>query len=140
MSQRYKGKTWLYVLRDGHAVKIGITKNMEQRLDNLQTGNSRPIRVVTTRLFNTRSEAQAVEAAYHQIFRKKNVVNTAAWQSLYKRGKLANGTSEWFHLNFFEVRWVRRTLNNPTFVIRQGEVYRNARNKNRGRKRRRLAL
>ena len=75
---------WLYILTDGEIFKIGFTKDWLQRLRDLQTGNGRPLQIVTIK--------QHEQAAY--------------WEKrIHKWGRLSQyrqqGGREWYDVKGF---------------------------------------
>jgi predicted GIY-YIG superfamily endonuclease len=90
-------KSYVYLLLDGMNYKIGITTNMDNRIKELQTGNSRNISVVFYYPINS---AQKMEAMLHRKYKKKRV-----------RG-------EWFNLNQIDVNHIEFILKEVSGRVR----------------------
>ena len=64
----------VYLIRNqsaaGDCYKIGFTKNVKQRLKNLQTGNPNPLDVVCT---FASTQASLLETVLHRTFRVENI-------------------------------------------------------------------
>jgi len=80
----------LYLIDDDHMIKAGIADQHQiaNRHGNLQTGNPRPLRVVTLCFFYSREVAQAVETELKRRHAPRR----------------AGGGSEWFHVPREELR------------------------------------
>jgi hypothetical protein len=80
----------LYLIDDDYMMKVGVTgqQQIANRLDNLQTGNPRPLRVVTLCFFYSREIALVVEAELKRRHAPRR----------------AGGGSEWFDVPRDELR------------------------------------
>lgn len=63
-------KHYCYIVEAHKYVKIGYTKNLENRIDTMQTGNPHPIKLVCKFVYDTESAARAMEAHLHRRFRR----------------------------------------------------------------------
>ena len=90
--------TFIYIVRCGkqNLFKIGISKNVDKRLKQLQTGNPHKLKCIF-RIESLEIKAAKIEATIHQFFKeanKKHVLN------------------EWFNLTDDEVVGLAKCLNN----------------------------
>jgi hypothetical protein len=66
--QRVKGCSdwgYVYAIRDGEHVKLGVASNVTLRMFSLQTGNPRPLTLVRSWLVQN---SQAIEEALHERY------------------------------------------------------------------------
>ncbi len=56
-----------FILRNGH-VKVGVARDPEARLAQLQTGNSLPLSIIAKMPFQSRREAMEVERSIHRKY------------------------------------------------------------------------
>lgn len=63
--------TFLYIIegKDSRKIKIGISKNIDSRLANLQTSNPEELEVINQMEFDYRSEAVNAEAMLHEYLK-----------------------------------------------------------------------
>lgn len=62
-------KTYLYFIQIGFgSVKVGVSSNPESRLKTLQTGCSKPLRLLVSIPFDSRKEAFALEKQLHEKY------------------------------------------------------------------------
>jgi len=84
----------VYIITDGELVKIGVAKNVENRLKGLQTANGRKLRVVYVFDGN-----MGLEKALHRTFKEYKTIAANEWFKVdlnvlesglkkYKKGKL----------------------------------------------------
>lgn len=64
-------KTLVYFIESGQHIKIGLTTDVNKRLNTLQTGSPHPLRVVDTIEFENKKMAQLFERAFHDSFHSK---------------------------------------------------------------------
>ncbi len=60
--------TYLYFLKAGNTVKIGISKNPEKRIKAIQTGNAQAVYLLGKICFHSRNDANLMEKAIHQSY------------------------------------------------------------------------
>lgn len=84
----------LYLISDGTAIKVGISKEPKARILELQTGNPRKLKLLWVHRFRTRIEAKRSESSLHRCLdaAKKN----------------APAGNEWYKLWCWDVWWVKR--------------------------------
>jgi hypothetical protein len=70
----------VYLISDGNGVKIGKANNVAFRLQELQSGNSKPLTVLHSIHCNSNKEALKLERILHQYF--KEVVIGREWYKL----------------------------------------------------------
>ncbi len=77
-----------FFMCNGNVVKIGVTDDIERRLGEVQTGCPYEVRVRTKLIFDTRTEAFAMERHLHQTFRKHRTYGEwFKWHGI--KGKIA---------------------------------------------------
>lgn len=66
---------FVYFVRAGNrgAIKIGVARNMQRRLDTLQTGNAFKLNVIALIPCKSREHARAIEASLHKRFGKQRI-------------------------------------------------------------------
>lgn len=70
-SQRKNHKTYVYGITDGEKIKIGMSKNVEKRLAQLQTGCATKLRIAWVKYVGTKREkARILERRIHKEFKK----------------------------------------------------------------------
>lgn len=72
--ERIECPTSVYVMDWGGKAKIGIARDPEMRLRQLQLANPGAVKLVGHRLFSTRLSAAKVERALHQRFKAKRLM------------------------------------------------------------------
>lgn len=65
--------SFVYAIRSGRYVKIGVASDPEARMFSLQAGNPRPLVLEAAFHFGTRDRAMLVEAAIHQDLSSQRV-------------------------------------------------------------------
>jgi len=65
----YTSSHYVYVMRSGDAIKIGITSQLEKRKKGLQTANSHRVDIIAALLVGTRFQAEKIEKIYHKAFK-----------------------------------------------------------------------
>jgi len=65
----------VYFVRAGSngPIKIGVAKDVESRLETLQTGNHMELRIVTKIKCRSRQEAYDKESQFHKMFERKRI-------------------------------------------------------------------
>jgi predicted GIY-YIG superfamily endonuclease len=81
-------KSYVYIITDGEDYKVGVSDNPGKRLKQLQTGNPKKLRIVSTFTLPEKSTAFKVERESH----------TKIGALYEKRGEWFKGASE-FHIN-----------------------------------------
>lgn len=83
--------TGVYIIHErANRYKIGITKDVDDRVAQLQTGNSNDLTLVT---YNDQCDARKIERRLHSVFERRRL----------------NG--EWFELSNGELEEAMRTIN-----------------------------
>lgn len=59
---------YLYVIQSNDAIKIGITHNLQQRFNDLQSANPVELQLIYAFKFDSRGQAEALEALLHERF------------------------------------------------------------------------
>ena len=94
-----KPRRWFaYAITDGRALKVGITRSPENRLKELQTGQSVSLQVCAVREFENHLESVSFERRFHKSMKKWHI-----------RG-------EWFNLNVLDA------FINPSFQRNAGRL------------------
>ena len=68
--------SYLYFIRAGkrgNPIKIGIADDVDQRLDQLQTGNHCKLYLITKIKADSRQHAESMEKWMHHRFKRKNI-------------------------------------------------------------------
>ena len=92
--------TYVYFIQQGYgAIKIGISESPEKRLNQMQIGNAKRLRILATMTFFDRKEAETMERELH-----------VKLDSYHMRG-------EWFNRRMIRDRAMKKifkgTLKNP---------------------------
>jgi hypothetical protein len=64
-----KGSDNVYILQAGDYIKVGVSNNIKNRINQMQTGNPKKINLIAKRSFNKRSEAFYIEGVIHQFLK-----------------------------------------------------------------------
>lgn len=66
---------YLYFIRSGRSgpIKIGVAKNVESRMDNLQTGNPIQLILIAKMKCDGKAHAYNLEAYLHKIYRNRKI-------------------------------------------------------------------
>ena len=66
---------YVYFIQAGKkgAIKVGITNNVEKRIETLQIGNPYKLRVLTLIPCESRTHAFEIERRIHKFFRRQNI-------------------------------------------------------------------
>ena len=78
--------TFLYFVSDGEAVKIGISNNVDSRVAQLATGNSRKLIPLHTIKFRYSKNAKMVEGFFHWLFQDHQACGGSEWFKLPPEG------------------------------------------------------
>ena len=84
---------YVYFIRTGDAIKVGIATDLTKRMVNVQVGNPHKIEVLHY-IGTSEDEARKIESQIHELFRKTHL----------------NG--EWFHANQFMIDFIRNIKEN----------------------------
>ena len=63
---------FLYFIKGGDAIKVGITENVEQRLTGIQVGNPAKVELLHS-ISMSDEEARQAESEIHRMFIKTNL-------------------------------------------------------------------
>lgn len=68
-------KYYVYFIRAGNrgAIKIGIARNIQRRLDALQVGNQYKLNLIASIPCVSRKHAEGMESKIHRFFRRQNI-------------------------------------------------------------------
>lgn len=68
---------FVYMVSDGHYIKIGVTENMENRLRSISTGNPRPLKIMAIIDVGYNIDAHTVEKDLH--YRLADARSSGEW-------------------------------------------------------------
>ncbi len=84
---------YVYFIKTGDAIKVGITSDVNKRTIEIQVGNPHKVELLHT-IDTSEENARKIESQIHELFRKTNL----------------NG--EWFHANQFMIDFIRHIKDN----------------------------
>ncbi|HIC10926.1 MAG TPA: GIY-YIG nuclease family protein, partial [Campylobacterales bacterium] len=90
--QRPQKVSFIYVITDGEFYKIGATKNINRRIEILQMGNPRPLKLVYQKE-TPNNRAKEIEHYLHKYFSDKNILG------------------EWFKLSEDDINQIETIVN-----------------------------
>lgn len=66
---------FVYIIRAGNrgAIKIGVARNVQRRVDLLQTGNAFKLNILAVIRCASRKEAEMIEKGIHKRFAKQRI-------------------------------------------------------------------
>ena len=81
-SKKANRNNFVYFITDGTFVKIGITNRITYRLNQLQTGNPRPLRLMFAFMTKDRSTSKTLEEYFHTLYNEYRSIGE--WFKIYK--------------------------------------------------------
>lgn len=66
-------KTYVYIIKAGNYIKVGVAKNVQSRMDTMQTGNHLWLEIIASMPFETRKAAFDYEAHLHHKLKAHKV-------------------------------------------------------------------
>jgi hypothetical protein len=84
---------FVYFIKTGDAIKVGIASDLSKRVIGIQVGNPHKVELLHT-IDTSEENARKIESQIHELFRKTNL----------------NG--EWFHANQFIINFIRHIKDN----------------------------
>ena len=67
------GPASVYLITESDCIKIGISKNPERRMKDLQVSNANPLTLLSTTLYKTRGQANLAEKRLHKACKRFKV-------------------------------------------------------------------
>ena len=88
---KHHKKSYVYFIQAGRgAIKIGNAKNLDHRLQNLQTANEKPLYLRLSIGPMTKKMAEALEADLHKFFKSKRI------RGEWYKNTVMKKTNQWY--------------------------------------------